>query len=333
MNSSPQPDTARSGGWLTWKRAFFVVLPLAVVLLAIQLWPGGSATDDSLGVEVFDPEVAPVEFHYLDNERAAAYLAQLQGGAARLERVTRTLKAATGVTASVAGAEAGASQEQERFIEREVTPTAASVFFQLFDALRDGGFLTRLRDRPPPKEGDFVQIDHVELVDPDYLSPYLVVRQAETLSAVFPLRSTDPDQRRTVERQREKAKQFAEQVGPNPRFVFFFKRHGRFLLPMRYKQLTDERSLIRDGGGDFTVIGKLVRVFNDADPALSEYKDAPTREAWAYALDKAPTDLLVQSSPECAEAHDVDGCLLRLLRQETSVPGRGGVILPIAVFK
>jgi hypothetical protein len=325
--------------WLTWRTGFIALAAVLLLVLVINRDP----SSDGL-FEQFDPEIAPVEFHYLDNERAAAYLAQLQGGASKLERVTQTLKDTVGAKAALGGLEAQASVEEQRFVEREVTPTAASIFFQLFDALDDGGYLQRLRDEP--QEGDFVLVEGVRLQSPYYISPFLVVNQATTLATILPLPEQDPAR---VERQRDRARTFAEQIGDDPRMVFSFRdrRTGdKFLLPMRYEQLTDERSLIKDGGGEFTVVGKLVRMFREDNPKQPEYKDSPTRETWIQPLERAPRLLLVRSSMACQAPgvkrppegvepgiKYVKTCLRTNLVQQTRISKTGGVILPVAIFK
>src|SRR6185295_2847010 len=107
---------------------------------------------------------------------------------------------------------------------------------------------------------------------PTYLNPYLAVSQAGTLSALFPMPSSDPEQRAVVRTRREASRQFRKQVGENPRVVFAIQPlvdselgEFKYLLPMNVAQLTDERSLIKYGGGIFTVIGKVVRLFSKVD--------------------------------------------------------------------
>jgi hypothetical protein len=103
---------------------------VAVVIVALVSSGDGSQVDE------IDPGIPPAEFLYIDNDRVAAYLAQLQGGRATGERLSRTLTRELSGTASAGGSfEVGASAQEQSFVEREVTPTAASNYFRLFDAL------------------------------------------------------------------------------------------------------------------------------------------------------------------------------------------------------
>lgn len=199
--ASPEEDSSEAKGSQTpsvWKlraQGFgaAIVLALVVGLLVVV-----ASSDDGGLFDELDPGIAPAEFLYLDNVRVAAYLAQLEGGAARSERLSRTLTRDVSGKATAGGAfEVGASAQEERFIEREVTPTAASNYFRLFDALEDAEDPSvRLRWVDDPRnyealarlhEGDFVGLSTRDLLRQDYIKPYLVVRQPSTLAALFPL--------------------------------------------------------------------------------------------------------------------------------------------------
>jgi hypothetical protein len=341
----------------------------------------------------------PAEFLYLDNDRVGAYLAQLNGGIAKSERLSETLRREDSAKASGAGFEVGASSQRENFVEREVTPTAAASFFRLYAVLRQqeklhevevdnlDAFTRSFRNLP---EGAFVRFESHDLRTPIYANSYLVVRQVGTLKALFPTAGASDFEREQIEAAREEARSYAHQVGENPRIVFALtpplseqekrerkrewddakadasatngeadgesvkpkkgeppkKRWGiEFLLPVRYRQLTDERSLIKNGGGRFTVVGKMVRVFRRSRDGVVSYVDAPTRETWKKPLGHVPGALLARSSRLCGTpvgsraarraktARKLRACVRKLLRIQTEIPGMGAVILPIAIYK
>src|SRR4029077_7063003 len=134
----------------------------------------------------------PAEFLYLDNNRVAAYLAQVEGGLAPSEHLTDKLTTEANAKVGRGDFAVGGTAQEERFVERTVTPTAASTFFKLendleqddnqdarlFD-LQAGDFsnLAGLEDQGLG-EGSFVIIHGARLVSPRYISPYVVVRQA-----------------------------------------------------------------------------------------------------------------------------------------------------------
>lgn len=296
----------------------------------------------------------PAEFLYLDNERVGAYLAQLNGGIAKSERLSQTLTKEENASASTNFFEVGASSQRQNFVERQVTPTAAANFFRLYALLLDQEKLhpvsvEDLEDFGQLGEGAFVRFESHDLRPPTYVNSYLVVRQAGTLKALFPTAGTSSYERERVLDTRDNAENYARQIGPNPRIVFALtprERKGiRFLLPVRYQQLTDERSLIKDGGGRFTVVGKVARAFRTArNGKRVVYRDSPTIETWRNPLEHVPGPLLLRSSRLCAtpagasEAVELDpaelrDCVLDRLMEQTTIPRRGAVILPIAIYK
>jgi hypothetical protein len=127
------------------------------------------------------------------------------------------------------------------------------------------------------------------------------------------------------------------------------RRRGKavYLLPLDARRLTRERSLMKYGGGDFTVVGKVVRVFPEhGDKLYPAYIDSFTRETWEQPLAHAPKKLLCRTDPNCrklalrkkfkearkqiAESRCND---LAAVRGQTEIPMRGAVILPIAIYK
>lgn len=298
---------------------------------------------------------APGEFLFLDNARVAAYLGQLDGGIAKSERLSETLS--TEENAGVSGElfHVSASAQRQNFVERQVTPTAAANFFRLTAALLSRSQLQEVSvdnidDFDQIGEGTFVRFTSDDLRTPMYANSYLVVRQAGTLKALFSTFKASGERKEAIMAQRDEARSYAHQVGPNPRIVFALTPRAdesvQFLLPMHYRQLSDERSLVKDGGGRFTVVGKVVRVFRkprkDGEDA---YVDSPTMETWKKPLERVPVLLLRRSSSKCeatalpGSTHAAGGeatlrsCVLDRLQEQTRIPGSGAVILPIAIYK
>jgi hypothetical protein len=320
----------------------------------------------------------PLEFLYLDSTRVEAYLAELDRGTFAEQSLRHKLVDKEEVEVSPTGAKAGSSSETEDFIERVVTPTAASEFIELNDLLSPQEFaIAQFRKRVynVVHEGEFVVFRADALRPPVYLNPYLAVQQAGTLSALFPMPSRRPAQRAAVKHRREVSRQFKKQVGEDPRVVFALQvKHGtrvhraKYLLPMSVGDLADERSLIKFGGGEFTVIGKVVRIFpeeGEQDSGIRgrhgeklSYVDSPTREIWEHPLEHAPGELICRTSPRCVreveERRNAKGQevrakkfgaerraailktrqqMLTKLHNQTEIGKEGAVILPIAIYK
>ncbi len=127
------------------------------------------------------------------------------------------------------------------------------------------------------------------------------------------------------------------------------ENHVQYLMPMDAQLLTRERSLIKFGGGDFTVVGKVVRIFPENgdhnDPA---YVDSPTVETWAQPLASAPLQLLCRADRKCVARLEKGGltraqrkevaersreAAIEALEDQTVIYKRGAVILPIAIYK
>jgi len=249
------------------------------------------------------------------------------------------------------------------------------------DPIGLGRFKGEVHELP---EGQFVVFRTHALSSPVYLNPYLAVRQRKTVSTLFPLPAEgDPDRPR-VERAQDAAKRFRRQVGTDPRVVFALsppderelearkaarsggteavpapetkaeeektrESHVEYLMPMDARFITEERSLIKFGGGEFTVVGKLVRTFpEDGDSHHPAYVDSPTLETWARPLARAPLTLLCRTDPKCVERlrhpelsaknrraalEDAEDWALEALEEQTEIPRRGAVIIPIAIYK
>lgn len=320
----------------------------------------------------------PLEFLYLDSTRVQAYLAELDRGTFAQQSLRHKLVDKETAEAGAGGGKLGSASEAEDFVERVVTPTAASEFIELNDLLHAHEFaIARFRKQVYDEmhEGDFVVFRADALRPPIYLNPYLAVQQAGTLSALFPMPSRRPAQRAIVKHRREVSRQFKKQVGDDPRAVFALQvKHGqtvqsaKYLLPMSVGELADERSLIKFGGGEFTVIGKLVRIFPEHSERRSgvrgrhgeklAYVDSPTRETWEHPLEHAPGELICRTSPRCigeveerrnAKGEQVHGKkvgterrqairqtrlrMLEKLHNQTEIVEEGAVVLPIAIYK
>jgi hypothetical protein len=322
-------------------------------------WPVGSPQ----GATSAGSSPRPDEFLYLDSERALAYLAQLQGGETTGESISQKLTDTIGGKLDVAGLEASGSREKEQETESQVTPTAASSFILLVEALEEAGDLHHptlrcFQCRAHPSEGEFVLFHTNAMRPPIYANPYLAVRQSVTLSALFPSAGQSATQRSGIMSEREAARKFATQVGEDPRMVFDLRprpEHGEsleYLLPVTFAQLTGERSLVKYGGGGFTVLGKVVRIFPESGQGPEEeerdeaYVDSATRETWRRPLENAIPRLICSSDPVCVsktrradpqEREDAVADTRRemeeALRKQTQIESRGAVILPIAIYK
>jgi hypothetical protein len=292
------------------------------------------------------PPGGPAEFLYLDPHRVNAYLAQVNGGTFDTEKVIRKLTNSLNANLGVPGAEGGGSQENETSVEREVKPTDASNFFLLRNGLNQQGELNEVglrffnRDIAHLHEGAFVAFQSTALLSPQYLNPYLAVREEHTIETMFP----------DSPRERKRAKEFSGTAGTDPRVVFALQRKGStYLLPMDAAFLTTERSLLKYGGGKFTVVGKVVRVFpGPGDQHEPAYIDSPTRETWEQPLKRAPEDLLCRTNPNCVDkmrnekmtetgrseaAEEARATVLEALARQTTIEQRGAVILPVAIYK
>jgi hypothetical protein len=349
--SSPGPYKA-----LTFIFGAAIGLYLLFSVLGLRL-----TTDESAGSAPDFPHGGPAEFLYLDSSRVGAYLGQVDGGSFDSEKVTRKLTDTLSGKLTLAGAaEAGGSREQESLVEREVKPTEASSFFALYAALGDADLVTPIRlrffenDVRDLKDGEFVSFKTTALRSPIYVNPYLASRRVATLAAIFPGGKKELEERSTAKRRA--AERFVARLGANPRVVFSLHPEGGqaessfvYLLPMNAERLTEERSLLKFGGGQFNVVGKVIRIFpelkHDHVPA---YVDSPTLEIWERPLRRAPGELLCRTDPRCAkrvrearlrgkarraEIRASRVRALSALREQTAIGRRGAVILPIGIYK
>jgi hypothetical protein len=339
-----------------------LIVVVVIAAIALHLLFGvGNKNDAGATTALNFPKGGPAEFLYLDSGRVAAYLAQFNGGSFTNEKETHKLTDALKGGLNVEGIEAGASRSEEDFIEREVTPSAASNFFTLYTAMKKQHEVRRLSLSHfesvvhPLPEGQFVTFKTPALLSPTYLNPYLASRRPHGLRDLFP-----PDGRNGapphITAERREAWKFKSEVGKDPRVVFSLHTgratHGKrfvYLLPMSAELLTEEQSLLARGGGKFTVVGKLVRSFpEEGDKQDPAYIDSTTLQTWDGALRTAPGELICRTDPRCEETVREfhlrrTGRLkatqaarrreLRALNKQTEIEKRGAVIIPVAIYK
>jgi hypothetical protein len=361
--STPEAGSRRKGGVAKaiqrWRKPLLFLLAAVVAIVAFHLL-GFQVTSDGNGGEDGVATGGPVEFLYLDTGRVASYVAQVSGGSFDQQKVTRKMTDNLDAKVVLTGlGEAGGSRAREVFLERVLKPTDASSFFALQGSLEgenDKLEDIRLRyfenDIEDLNEGQMVRFETDALLSPLYLNSYLAVKQAHTLEAMFP----------NSEERQQAAEGFYDDVGRNPRVVFALQpthRPGspesggdesfKYLLPMSANGLTKERSLFKNGGGQFTVVGKLVRRFQQGRPGQTPaYVDSPTLETWEQPLLNEPRELLCRAERHCIEQVRREGLVgeerlpavraarqrvREALKQQTTIDRRGAVILPVAIYK
>lgn len=356
-----------TGPWAIARVTIFGLLVAIVAILALGLnlrWPIG-ADEESLTI---DPP-PPAEFLYLDSQRALSYLAQMQGGTTTSEQQSHKLTRSVTSKLVLKGLfEAGGNSGEEEAAQRVVTPTAASAYIELIDTLKADGDLVRVDDigdfsqfTKTVKEGQFVLFSAESMRPPTYVNPYLAVRQNEALNALFPVAGTSAERVRVLAVRRA-ARRFVNRVGENPRIVFDLRPRGdsvaalQYLLPVQYAGLSHERSLIKNGGGEFEVLGKVVRIFPESQeekdvlerggqPDRLAYLDSAARDTWSEPLKHADPQLICRAAPQCAQEvaehpdergeafKDVMEGLTTGLSGQTQIHSRGAVILPVAIYK
>jgi hypothetical protein len=341
------------------KSSTTVVLVLGLAIIAL-FWHISEEHGKSNPTTI-EPTMKPIEFLYLDGDRALTYLEEIQGGAVKSEEESHKVVTALNAKLQLQGTlESGGFQEDERLLQRSVTPTAASIYMELFSDLKQGRNIKRIHwsrysllERI--HEGQFVLFSTEALRPPVYLDPYLAVRQDRTLSTLFPMPAHDPIKRREVLAKRAASKLFARQVGMDPHMAFLLKPYKhpheiQYILPVNYKDFNAEDSLLKDGGGSLTVLGKVARILPEPLEEMERkngpsYVDFATRETWQRPLRQAPGALLCRSEPRCAveisrehrpiaqaTSHARRTMELALSKQ-TAVENKGAVVIPIAIYK
>jgi hypothetical protein len=342
---------------------------IAIAIIAVKALDKNQSSD----AKAFEAPIPPVEFLYLDGARILDFLAELEGGeVGAVHRISKEI-ASVNAGGSGGGFTVGASSQHESVAESTVTRTEASgLGILLNDLARNESHgisfhsidLTDPRDLESTKtirEGMLVRFVTHELLSPGYIRPYVVVRQSATLAALFPQASGNPIGAERAEEQRRKAESFAHQVGPDPRITFVVSPHPKdagdismkVLMPMHYRDLTQERSLLEKGrdqftGGRLVVFGKVIRVFRRKHGNRPDYTDFATREIWRNPLEQASNFLIGNVSHNCktpriqaqtkasrSNSPSIEGraCFLAKLKRQTTLHAPGAVILPIAIYK
>ena len=293
----------------------------------------------------------PFEFLFIDVNRLGSYLAQLEGGAfARESLGEKVVKSTSGNVEVVNTLKAGASSEEEEFVEREVTPTASSSLVELEEDLKHDlnddnaietfihTFSTHIsakeKEDQRVSDGRFV-IFRASVRGPIYLNPYLALHNAATASALFPAGRRNREIRTKAKARRKAVIKFERQVGKNPRAIIALQpvQHPNgnphmslqtvvtLLMPIHLDQLNQDPSLL-GSGGQFTVVGKVIRVFRrhavDKNTPIAHrhsYVDYSTLETWLRPLKTAPGELVCRTSYACSTAVEGPSSTTRHERQ------------------
>jgi hypothetical protein len=345
---------------LVWRAMIsMAVIAIGIWILAHFLNSGGGAKGTQLKARF-----PPVEFLYLDQPRSLSYLEELQGGAVNSEQESRSATNNLEAKLKLESAEAGSSRQEVEQLQRSITPTAASIFTELRAALERGKKIHTI-DHPAEyseildlPEGQFVLFDTEELHRPLYLDPYLAVRQDPTLTALFPMPEHGRRKRHRLRSERRASRLFAKQLGGSPHMVFSLwpgsaKKNVHYLLPLNIGSFNKEDSVLKNGGGSLTVLGKLTRVLPEPSEQEREeralnYVDFATRETWRLPLHFAPALLVCRSDPSCRANRRQEGAhgpgLVKDVRRarrameaalaaQTEVADKGAVIVPVAIYK
>jgi hypothetical protein len=351
-----------------------VVIVILAAVIAVGLYDRNQSSD----AQQFQAPLPPVEFLYLDGDRVLDFLSELEGGeVGAVHRISKEI-ASVNAGGSGGGFTVGASSQRESVANSTVTRTEASALGLLLDALKQNesqGVSFHAIELTDPdilrprgiREGMLVRFVTHDLLSPGYIRPYVVVRQSATLAALFPQESGNQVDAARSRKQRRKAKSFARQIGPDPRLTFVVSPRPKedapslkVLMPMRYRNLTQERSLLEKGrdqytGGRLVIFGKVIRVFRhpthipcgDKRGRCPEYTDFATQEIWRNPLKQASNFLIRHVSHNCktqraqrgggkrASSTPIEGrhCFLAKLKRQTELYAPGAVILPIAVYK
>lgn len=343
--------------------AFFALLALVVGGLALFR----TFEDDSAPVKPVAsfPPGGPAEFLYLDKARTASYLAQVEGGEeGKKKYIQKLTNSLNGKVNFEGAAEAGASHSEEDVVERVVTPSSSSLFFDLKKAMEETerGDLTSIKlnefesVQEEPGEGRFVIFHTPALLSPSYLDQYLAVKRPHGVRDLFPP-DGGGDAAAHNTSNRWAAWRFKGELGKDPRvdLAVRVRRPDRpgsvvYLLPIDGALLTEEQSLLSHGGGTLTIVGKIVRLWPQPGETsvFPAYVDNATRATWEGPLRSAPGELICRTNPYCktivSEGHfrgprrqrvieETRRAELRALHLETRIAKRGAVVLPIAIYK
>jgi len=112
---------------------------------------GGGGTGSVASFQV-SPGIPPVVFRYLDNAHIASYLAQLQGGSATTEMLSREATQTKNASVGANGVGIGASGTEQSAAQLSLTVTNQSRFTSLLALLHADGFLHTVDMSAPDAE-------------------------------------------------------------------------------------------------------------------------------------------------------------------------------------
>ncbi len=157
----------------------------AVGICWLVLGGGGAGSVASFQVS---PGIPPVVFLYLDNGHIASYLAQLQGGAATTEMLSREATQTKNASVGASGASVGASASEQSAAQLSLTVTNQSRFTSLLGLLHADGFLHTINMSAPDalvrqqfasvRPGTFVKLSYCQLKLPTYVQAEQLWRAA-----------------------------------------------------------------------------------------------------------------------------------------------------------
>lgn len=152
----------------------------------ILLGRGGTGPVTGFQVSAGSP---PVVFLYLDNVHIASYLAQLQGGAATTEVLSREATATRNASVASNGVGVGGSTSRQSTAQLSLTVNDQSRFADLVELLRADGFLHTIDMAAPAAairrrfaavpDGSFVELSDCGLTLPRYVQDEQLWRGAK----------------------------------------------------------------------------------------------------------------------------------------------------------
>jgi hypothetical protein len=143
------------------------------------------------------PGIPPVVFLYLDNVHIASYLAQIQGGAATSEMLSRQATQTRNASVGANGVGVGASGSEQSTAQLSLTVTDQSRFTNLLGLLQSDGFLHTIdmtapgakvtREFAAVPDGAFVKLSGCHLTLPNYVQDEQLWRATKGRIGVYKL--------------------------------------------------------------------------------------------------------------------------------------------------
>jgi len=170
---------AGKGVWRgRFRLAGAALLGAAAVAVAWLLLGANSGSGTTASLQV-SSGISPVAFVYLDNVDIASYLAQLQGGAATTEQLSRQATQSRNASVTANGVGLGASASDQSTAELSLTVNNQSRFSDLLGLLQADGFLHAIdmaapdpvttREFAAVPVGSFVKLSDCVLTLPNYV--------------------------------------------------------------------------------------------------------------------------------------------------------------------